>query len=100
MSAMLATGSAGPAYAGDGYRASVRTVDTATAKAMIGVSWQRGCPVPIADLRRVELTYWSFAGVRGRGELIVHKKVARSVVDIFHSLYSMRFPIRTMLPVD
>jgi len=37
---------------------------------------------------------------RHRGELIVDKSVAHRVVDIFHTLYSMRFPIRAMLPVD
>jgi D-alanyl-D-alanine carboxypeptidase len=89
-----------PAAADDGYRASIQTIDTATANAMIGVSWHRGCPVRIPDLRRVELTNWGFDGVRHRGELIVHKSVAHSVVDVFHMLYSMRFPIRTMLPVD
>lgn len=88
------------AAADDGYRASIQTIDTADANAMIGVSWHRGCPVRISDLRRVELTHWGFDGVRQRGELIVHKNVAHSVVDVFHTLYSMRFPIRTMHPVD
>ncbi|HWS31210.1 MAG TPA: M15 family metallopeptidase [Actinoplanes sp.] len=89
-----------PAAADDGYRTSIRAVDAATAKAMTGVSWRPGCPVAIADLRRVKLTYWGFDEVRHRGELIVHKSVARGVVDVFHTLYSMRFPIRKMVPVD
>ncbi|WP_306205038.1 M15 family metallopeptidase [Actinoplanes sp. RD1] len=93
-------GPAVPAAADDGYRSSVRTVDAATAAAMTGVSWHRGCPVRIADLRRVQLTYWGFDRARHRGELIVHEDVARSVADIFHRLYSIRFPIRKMLPVD
>jgi D-alanyl-D-alanine carboxypeptidase len=89
-----------PAAADDGYRASIRTIGAAEATAMTGVSWHRGCPVPISDLRHVDLTYRGFDGLRHRGELIVDKSVARSVVDVFHTLYSMRFPIRTMLPVD
>jgi D-alanyl-D-alanine carboxypeptidase len=95
-----ATGAVTPAGADDGYGASIRTIDTATASAMIGVSWHRGCPVRIADLRRVELTHWGFDGIRHRGELIVHKDVARGVVAVFHTMYSMRFPIRMMLRVD
>ncbi|WP_328474931.1 M15 family metallopeptidase [Actinoplanes sp. NBC_00393] len=98
--AVLATSGVAPASAADRYRASVQTIDTATAKAMIGVSWHRGCPVPISDLRRVKLTHWGFDQDRHRGELIVHKDVARSVVEIFRELYSARFPIRTMVPVD
>jgi hypothetical protein len=88
------------AAAYDGYRVSIRTIDTATANAMTGLSWRRGCPVAISDLRRVELTHWGFDGVRHSGELIVHKDVARSVAEVFHTLYSARFPIRMMLPVD
>ncbi|GIE69569.1 M15 family metallopeptidase [Actinoplanes palleronii] len=95
-----AIGVAAPAAADDGYRASIQAIDVAAAKAMTGVSWRRGCPVRISDLRRVELTHWGFDGVRHRGELIVNQAVARSVVEVFHTLYSMRFPIRTMLPVD
>jgi len=95
-----ATGAVVPASADDGYRASIRAIDTATAKAMTGVSWRRGCPVPISDLRRVELTHWGFDRSRHRGELIVHKDVAGRVVTIFHTLYSARYPVRKMHRVD
>jgi hypothetical protein len=88
------------AAADDGYRASIRTVDAATAKTMIGVSWRPGCPVPIADLRRVQLTHWGFDGRRHGGELIVHRDVARDVVAVFHTMYAAHFPIRTMQRVD
>lgn len=97
---LAATGTAAAAGADDGYRASIRRIDTATAKTMIGVSWRRGCPVGIPDLRRVQLTHWGFDGLRHRGELIVHKDVARSVVAVFHTVYSVRFPIRKMQRVD
>ena len=97
---LAATGAVVPAGADDGYRASIRAIDTADAKAMTGVSWRRGCPVHISDLRRVELTHWGFDRRRHLGELIVHKDVARSVVAVFHTLYSVRFPIRKMHRVD
>jgi hypothetical protein len=89
-----------PAQADDGYRATIRAIDTAGAKAMTGVSWRRGCPVPISDLRQVVLTHWGFDQSRHRGELIVHKDVAASVVSIFHTLYSARYPVRKMQRVD
>ena len=98
---LAATGTAAPAAAADdGYRASIRTIDAATARAMTGVSWRPGCPVRISDLRRVELTHWGFDRIRHRGELIVHKDVARTMVTVFHTMYSMRFPIRKMHRVD
>jgi uncharacterized protein YggE len=86
--------------AADGYQSEIRTIDTATAKTMIGVSWRKGCPVPLSDLRRVQLTHWGFDGASHRGELIVHKDVARSVVAVFHTMYAARFPIRKMQRVD
>jgi D-alanyl-D-alanine carboxypeptidase-like protein len=89
-----------PAAADDGYRASIETIDTATRKAMIGVSWHQGCPVRISDLRRVQLTFRGFDGARHQGELIVHKEVAHNLVEVFHTLYSIRFPIRMIRPVD
>jgi hypothetical protein len=98
--ALGAIGVVVPAAADDGYRASIKTIDTATANAMTGVSWHPGCPVRISDLRRVQLTYWGFDGVRHRGELIVSKDVTHRVVEVFHSLYAIHFPIRKMLPVD
>src|SRR4051794_40121396 len=97
---LAASGTVAPAGADDGYRASIHTIDTATANAMIGVSWRRGCPVRISDLRRVELTHWGFDRVRHQGELIVHKDIAPSVVAVFHTMYSVRFPIRKMHRVD
>jgi hypothetical protein len=97
---LAATGTAAAADADDGYRASIRAIDTATAKTMIGVSWHDGCPVPLSDLRRVQLTHWGFDGIRHQGELIVHKDVAPSVVAVFRTVYSVRFPIRMMRRVD
>jgi D-alanyl-D-alanine carboxypeptidase-like protein len=100
MTVLAATGIIATAATGDGYRASILTIDAATARTMIGVSWHRGCPVPISDLRLVRLTHWGFDGVRHQGELIVHKGVARSLVVVFHTLYAVRFPIRRMHRVD
>lgn len=97
---LAASGAVAGARADDGYRATVRAVDNATARAMIGVSYHRGCPVPISDLRRVELTHWGFDGVRHRGELFVHKDVAARVVAVFHTMYSVRFPVRRMNRID
>jgi hypothetical protein len=97
-SALLATAAlVAPA---DGYRSAVRVIDAATVRGMTGVSWRPGCPVRIADLRRVEVTHWGFDRARHQGELIVHKDVAGRVVKVFHTLYSARFPIRKMHRVD
>lgn len=89
-----------PATSGDGFQSSVTRIDARTAAAMTGASWKQGCPVPIADLRRVKLTFWGFDRHRHRGELIVNQEITGAVVTAFHTLYKARFPIRRMRPVD
>jgi hypothetical protein len=97
----LIAGSAGVAAAcPDGYRAAIRPIGAAEAAEMTGVSWHEGCPVPISDLRSLELTFWGFDGHRHHGELIVHQDIADNVVDVFHTLYTNRFPINKMQRVD
>ncbi|MGX6607339.1 M15 family metallopeptidase [Micromonosporaceae bacterium Da 78-11] len=100
--AVLVAGSAtaGPRSSADDYWAEIRRIDAATAARMTGVSWRPGCPVPIADLRSVRLTFWGFDHRRHTGELVVHRQVATAVVDAFHRLYQARFPIRRMLPIE
>jgi len=63
-------------------------------------SWLPGCPVPADQLRAVNVTHWGFDGQTHRGRLIVAASVAEDMVDIMHELYSARFPIELMQPVD
>ena len=67
---------------------------------MTGVSWRQGCPVALRDLRLLTLSHWGFDGQVRSGRLIVHRDVARELVQVFRDLYAARFPIRRMVPVD
>ena len=79
------------------FRATVTTVPEEYRAVMIGVSWKPGCPVPIDDLRIIEMNYWGFDGVaHDGGRLMVHEDVAAEVVQAFGTLYDARFPIRRM----
>jgi D-alanyl-D-alanine carboxypeptidase len=64
------------------------------------VSWHAGCPVEIADLRRLELSYLDFRGRPAQGKLIVHKDVAEEVTAIFRDLFQHQFRIERMEPVE
>jgi D-alanyl-D-alanine carboxypeptidase len=63
-------------------------------------SWRAACPVGPARLRRVRLLHWGFDGRVRRGALDVHASAAGDIVRVFRLLYSARFPIRRMRPVD
>jgi len=90
----------GPAE-GDEFEATIRPVDEEYRARMVGVTWQPGCPVPIDDLRIVEMSYLGFDGeVHHDGRLMVHRLVAEQVVDVFRELFEQRFPIRRMALVE
>ncbi|MFI6324631.1 M15 family metallopeptidase [Nonomuraea sp. NPDC050556] len=63
-------------------------------------SWKPGCPVPVADLRKITLTYWGFDDKAHTGELVVRETVTDDIVTVFEKLYGWRWPIRRMELVD
>jgi D-alanyl-D-alanine carboxypeptidase len=79
---------------------TISRIDAAQARRMTGVSWRTGCPVPLRDLRLLRLTHRRFDGKVVTGRLVVHRDVAGDVVGVFRRLYTARFPIRRMVPVD
>jgi hypothetical protein len=73
------------------------TVSAVTA-AELGGSWHSGCPVDPSQLRVLQLTYWGFDGQAHTGTMVVNAAVATSVVQVFSTLYSARYPISEMVP--
>jgi hypothetical protein len=67
---------------------------------IVGVSWHKGCPVPLADLRYLRVRYWTFKGGRQTGELIVHRDAVEAIRQAFSRLFDAEFPIRRMRLVD
>jgi hypothetical protein len=67
---------------------------------MTGVSWRPGCPVPLASLRLLRLSYWGFEGRVHHGELVVNADAAGAVRKAFRLLFGARYPIRRMQPVE
>jgi hypothetical protein len=61
-----------------------------------GHTWQRGCPVPLRDLRYLQVKYHDFNGRDRLGELIVHKDIAYDILYIMEELYNVGYPIKEM----
>jgi len=79
------------------YKADISPISTEVKKRMIkGNSWRKGCPVPLKDLRYLQLAYKNFNAKTKIGEMIVHKGVASEVTKIFSELYAIGYPIRKM----
>ena len=83
-----------------GFRARVEPIPPAVRAQMTGVSWRPGCPVGLAGLRLITLTYRGFDGRAHAGRLVANKDAASAVVGVFRRLYAARFPIRRMELVD
>jgi hypothetical protein len=56
-------------------------------------TWRPRCPVDVADLAWVRLSFWGFDGERHTGELLVHEAAADDLVSVFGRLYRARFPL-------
>lgn len=64
-----------------------------------GLAWRPGCPVRLADLRRLTLSFRGFDGLAHTGELVVHASEAADLVSVFRALFRADFPIEEMRPV-
>ena len=75
----------------------------ATKARIIGTTFPedpKDCPIKISDLRYVRLLYTDFDGVTHTGEMIVHRKVADDVLDIFYQLYIAQYPLTSVKLLD
>ncbi len=52
------------------------------------------------DLRYIKMKYYNFEGSVNEGELIVHRKLADEVMEIFYELYKAKYPLESVRLVD
>lgn len=79
----------------DRYESSVSPL-TEPVLARIEGTWDPRCPVAVADLRYVTVTFRGFDGRAHTGELVVRHDVAEDVVEVFRRLHEADFPIEEM----
>lgn len=82
------------------YEATIAPIDAALAVRMRGSSHRPGCPVPLSDLRHLTMTYRGFGGLARTGEMVVHRRLARDVTEVFGRLYDVGYPIARMRLID
>jgi hypothetical protein len=84
-----------PPPPGNRFKAAVRPIGPAV-RARMGATWSPACPVPLAVLRYVTVSFVGFDGRPHTGELVVHQRVADQLVSVFALLHQARFPIEEM----
>jgi D-alanyl-D-alanine carboxypeptidase len=78
-----------------GFHATIGPI-TPAIRARMGTTWAPGCPVPLAQLRYVTVSFWGFDGRPHTGELVLNARVAEDVAGAFARIYAARFPIEEM----
>lgn len=67
---------------------------------MAGKSYKAGCPLPLSDLRYLELLHKNLAGETLRGEMVCSARIAADVLEIFERLYAVGYPIERVRLID
>src|SRR5688572_6417851 len=75
------------------------SIETVTAQDLYA-SWRPGCPVPVEQLRAIDVRHFGNDGAVHTGRVIVHANLAAGLVEVFRDLYRARFPIERMEPID
>ncbi len=76
------------------------TIEPIPADVLTRSTWVEGCPVPVADLAYITMTFWGFDDRSHTGEMIVAASQAENVVGVFEKLHGARFPIEEMRVVS
>jgi hypothetical protein len=82
------------------FRGRAERIDVSTRERMSGVSWHRGCPVGLDELRLLTVSHWGFDGDVHRGRLVVNRDAATAMLGAMRALFRLRYPIRQMRLVD
>lgn len=77
------------------FTATVSKITPAVRERM-GQTWTPGCPVPLAGLRYVTVSFRGFDGAAHTGELVVAAAEATDVVSVFWALFDAGYPIEEM----
>ena len=89
-----------PAQSAGGFNVKVSRISPQLKERMTGVSWHKGCPVPIRSLRLMKIAFHGFDGERKIGKLVVHKDAVETMRVAFRSMWRNDFKIRRMLLVE
>jgi hypothetical protein len=82
------------------FQASIEPLSAAEQARMTGRSWKEGCPVPLGDLVAIRLDYVGFDHAVHDGVLVVHRRLAKEVVEVFHALFDAGCQIERMQPYE
>ena len=79
---------------------AVSEIDDATFARMQGRSYKADCTLPRSELRYLKVLHTDIEGRIRLGELVCHRHVVDDLIEIFRTLYDLRYPIERMVLID
>jgi hypothetical protein len=76
------------------------SVPTSLRTLMTRFTWRAGCPVPISDLRLLEVVHTDLQDTKRWGSVVVHRDVVTDLQAALGELYAQGFPIARMEPIE
>ncbi len=79
---------------------SYHKISNGVKKRIQGKSYKKNKHVNLNQLRYVRIKHYDFNGEVKKGELIVNRKIAQDIVEIFYELYQNRYPLTEVSLID
>ena len=78
---------------------NVQTLNPLLQQKMINSTWKPNCPVPLKNLRLIQVKHYDFKKKQQLGQLIAHKDIAQELLTIFKQLYQKKILIHKIKPL-
>ena len=78
----------------------ISAIDDKIFSRIAGKSYKTNCPLPLAELRYLELLHKNLSGNTLRGEMICHVQIADDMLNIFERLMAACYPIEKVRLID
>lgn len=82
----------------DGF--SYHEISPAIESRITGSSYRENPDISLDDLRYVKIKYVDFEGNEKSGELIVNRRIAKDIAEIFYELYKHEYPLEEVSLID
>lgn len=79
---------------------SCHRIDAAVKGRVEGLSYKENRDITLERLRYITIAYYDFGGRLREGELMVNRKIAEDILEIFYELYQNRYPLERVALID
>lgn len=79
---------------------SCHRIDAAVKGRIEGLSYKENRDIILERLRYITIAYYDFGGRLREGELMVNRKIAEDILEIFYELYQNRYPLERVALID